>query len=310
MQENFKFSRQVLEDHIIETERVFRLGNKSYARWMMNSTMNICMGCHLQTPRESSHFSEFTNTKIFSSDFERAEFLFTTRDFIGANRIYGNLLDTYPHSGVNREQLESAVRRQVGYFARIERNPKAGKEALQKILANKKLPQPLQESIAAWQAQFAKWEKIKIPTPDFENKEQLLSFAEKYLNDDALISDEINHPRLVTDLIISGVLYEYLEKHPYSNKTPEILYWLSVCDRELNNNFFYSLADLYLRECITEFPENPIAKKCFKEYEANVIMGYSGSSGTHVPGDVSADLKRLRDLVNATPKSQEKTSTP
>src|SRR4051812_13463098 len=34
----FSPSAQVLREHIAETERVFRSGNKNYARWMLQST--------------------------------------------------------------------------------------------------------------------------------------------------------------------------------------------------------------------------------------------------------------------------------
>ena len=33
------------------------------------------------------------------------------------------------------------------------------------------------------------------------------------------------------------------------------------------------------------------------QYEAEMIFGYTGSSGIHVPAEVSADLDRLKKLV-------------
>jgi hypothetical protein len=70
-QENFKFSRHVFEEHIMDTERVFRLGNKAYARWQLNSTISLCMSCHSQMPAANRTFEEFHSLKIFSSEFDQ-----------------------------------------------------------------------------------------------------------------------------------------------------------------------------------------------------------------------------------------------
>ena len=106
-------------------------------------------------------------------------------------------------------------------------------------------------------------------------------------------------PSLVNYLRVSGILNEYLLTHPNTKVEPEILYWLAICDRSISNNFFFSLADMYLKECITRYPSAPIAKKCFTEYETQTTLGYTGSSGIHVPPEVKAELKRLKDLVNS-----------
>jgi hypothetical protein len=45
------------------------------------------------------------------------------------------------------------------------------------------------------------------------------------------------------------------------------------------------------------YPREAIAKKCFKEYEEETILGYTGSSGTNVPGEVRRDLNSLKKLI-------------
>lgn len=311
IRENFKFSRQVLEDHVVDTERVFRMGNKSYARWMINSTLNICMSCHTQSPNSNRHFNELLDPKNFKSDFDRAEFLFTVKDFEGANSIYQNLIKKYVDSSSSAENLETAVQRQVGYFARITRDFSGAQVTLKKFLTNKLLPEFIKMNLLAWIEQFRKWEKITIPNPSKSTAEQIVSFAEKKLLLDRPSSSlPASDPRLVSNLIVSGVLFEYLKLNPQSPKTPDILYWLAICDRETTHTFFYSMADLYLRECISQFPENAVAKKCYKEYEANTILGYTGSAGTNLPTDVIMDLRRLKDLVETAGKLKSKKVSP
>jgi hypothetical protein len=46
-----RISRDVLEAHIVEMQRVFQSGNKTYARLMLQSTLSVCMSCHTQLQR-------------------------------------------------------------------------------------------------------------------------------------------------------------------------------------------------------------------------------------------------------------------
>ena len=120
-------------------------------------------------------------------------------------------------------------------------------------------------------------------------------------SEDGISAANTDSPKLVAFLKTSSVLYEYLQTHPKSAIVPDILYWLSICDRAVNNDFFFSLADLYLRECILSYPTNPVAKKCFKEYETETNAAYTGSGGTHIPAEVKLELSRLKELVDPLP---------
>jgi hypothetical protein len=300
-QENFRFSRQVLQDHIAETERVYRLGNKYYARWMMNSTLSVCMSCHTQLPTASRRFEQLGAATVFPSQFEKAEFLFATRAFDKGSEIYNNIIIGYPANKVPIDQVDKAMERQLAYFTRIKRSPTEGIAVLEKYQKAKNLPPYLQKNIAAWIEQFKTWKKEGDGIdPKTASDEQVLSFAKKNLKSELTPTMmKAANPLLVTYLRISGILYEYLQTHPNSKAKPQVLYWLAICDRALNNNFFYSLADMYLRECIVQYPADTIAKKCYKEYEAETILGYSGSSGTHLPPDVRSDLDNLKKLVES-----------
>ncbi len=299
-QENFKFSRYVLEDHIVDTERVFRLGSKTYARWKLASTVSVCMSCHAQMPTANRSFGEFGNFKIFSSEFDQAEFLFATRAFDKAFDLYNKIIDGYPKNKFRPEQVETALERQLAYFSRIKRNPVEAIARMKAHQNNKELPEYLRRNIAAWISQFEGWDKQAIFDPKTATDAQVIEFAKKNIEEKWTSKMmEASNPNLVTFLRVSGILFEYLQMHPQSKAVPEILYWLSICDRSINNTFFFSLADLYLRECIVKHPAHPAAKKCYKEYESETILGYSGSSGTHLPAEVREDLNQLKKLVES-----------
>lgn len=300
-QENFRFSRQVLKTQLSETARVFRLGNKTYARWMLNSTISICLTCHSQMPTPSRTFKEFENHKTFTSEFDQAEFLFATRAFDKAAEMYDRLITGFPTSTDRIDQLEKSLERQIAFYSRIKRGPKEALTKISQYQKNKKLPAFLLKNMEAWSRQLKTWSLQKDVNPRSASESEIVTFAEANLDSEPELVSATN-PKLVNYLRVSGILYEYLMLHPHSKTTPKILYWLAVCDRALNHTFFYSLANLYLRECITEYPTDPMANTCLKEYQEEIISGYTGSAGTHLPAEVQADLKQLKDLIEGKKK--------
>ncbi len=298
--ENFKFSRSILEHHIADVERTFRLGNKHFARWQLASTASICMSCHTQMRSTDRTFENFVNHKSFSSEFDQAEFLFATRAFDKAFAMFDSQIMGYPKNGVTTDELGRALERQLTYYTRLKRDLPGGIIKMKAYLKNEKLPPFARRNIEAWVQQMESFQAQKPIDPSQSSAEQVLAFAKKNIESQSTRKMiEASNPKLVTYLYVSGMLFEYLSKYPRSASVPELLYWLSICDRSINYSLFYSLADLYLRECIVSYPASPMAKKCYKEFEEATILGYSGSAGTQVPPDVQTDLDQLRKLVES-----------
>lgn len=301
-----QISQEVLENHFDEIARIYRVGNKSFARWQFNSTVPICMSCHTQAPSASRHWDLAELTKGETDLFNKAELLFMGRDFDSALKLYDELINEYPAKGKDLN-LEKALERKVVIFSRVKRNFDDGIKSLEVNLKNKKLPLYLQKNIKAWIASFKIEKKEGYPNPATSNDEQIKKYATKELKinlwDD--MTDSLN-PRLVKNLTASGILYEYLNTHPKTTIKPDILYWLGVIDSQLESNLFYSLSDLYLKQCMSEFSSHPTAKKCFDQYKQNTITSYSGSAGTFLPPEVKKELKFWSLKVYGVDKSQEK----
>ena len=81
---------------------------------------------------------------------------------------------------------------------------------------------------------------------------------------------------------------------------PQIYYWLAVTDRELQYRFYGSLSRAYLERCVTEFPDSAFARRCLSEYELLVLISFSGSSGTFVPGEINDRIVEMRKLIAET----------
>jgi len=62
------------------------------------------------------------------------------------------------------------------------------------------------------------------------------------------------------------------------------------------------LPDIYYEACIRERPRSALARQCFKNYERNIVIGFSGSGGTYIPNSERKKLRALKKLAGLMPE--------
>ena len=90
------------------------------------------------------------------------------------------------------------------------------------------------------------WQKKKLPDPGKINAEQISQFAKE----NGSFEDrqpEATDPNFISNLIVSSLLYEFLQKQPPSSETPAVLYWLARIERKMDRSAFYSFSPATLR---------------------------------------------------------------
>ncbi|MEN0059452.1 MAG: hypothetical protein AAGB31_11505, partial [Bdellovibrio sp.] len=230
--------------------------------------------------------------------FDEAEFLYVIRNFDKAMEFYTKAIAEFPANKLTIDRVEKAVFRKVFYFTRVKRDMKGLSESLNADLRNKQIPKAVYEMISSYKAaaQSLAGEKKAGGLP--QKEEALRQYVQKTLKDELSgVFHYENAKKNLINLRLSGWLYEYLDKNPETSLRPEIFYWLSFCESRWNKGAYDFLPESYLKKCVVEFPRSPIAPKCYQEYKTLVTMGYTGSSGTHLPKDVQAELKTLQDLI-------------
>ncbi|MGZ3744116.1 MAG: hypothetical protein ACXWRE_05190 [Pseudobdellovibrionaceae bacterium] len=294
----FQISGKVLNQQLRESELVFNSGNKDYSLWMLKSTLGVCMSCHTQVPAVSTQFMSQNQSKVLTNPFEEGEFLFIIRNFKEAMKMYSNALKGYPKNVVSMDDLEKVIYRQLYYYIRVQRDFAELAKVLDEDGKNKNLPPHLIAKIKNLKSAVLKKKDEKFPHFMAQQAEELRKYVETSLKEELAGNFSFDIPaRELEYLKVSSVLYEYLNENPETPLKPDILYWLSFCESKFTHQAFYSLPELYLKQCVLEFPKNPVAKKCLKEYQDLVTMAYSGSSGTHIPEDVSKEIKTMQELV-------------
>ncbi|MBS1970361.1 MAG: hypothetical protein JSU04_08635 [Bdellovibrionales bacterium] len=294
----FEISGKVLSQQLKEVDQVFLAGNKDYSLWMLKSTLSVCMNCHTQLPAMSTHLTTLNQGHILTNPFEEAEFLFVIRNFDEAMKLYQKALDGYPANQVTVDSLEKTVTRQLFYFVRVRRSMDDLAKALEGDLKNSKLPKSLHEKIEGLKSAALKMKKEKYPEFSAKEEADVRKYVESNLKEELNGNFSYNSPeRQIQYLKISSILYEYLQANPGTHIKPDILYWLSFCEARYSHQLSYSMPELYLKQCVLEFPKNPIAKKCLADYQELVTMAYTGTSGTHIPAEVAKELKTMEELV-------------
>ena len=294
----FQVSAAILTQQLEEVETIFEKGNKDYALVSLKSTLGVCMSCHTQLPSVSTQFTAANQTRSLADPFEEAEFLFLIRNFDAAMALYGELIQGYPLNQVQPQDLEIALYREIYYYVRVARDMQGLSIALRSNSENQQLPERLQTQIKDFIATVDTVKKEKYPYFTNAQSAELRSYAQAQLVEEVDGNFSLNSPaKVIASLKLSSVLYEYLDANPQTPLKPDIFYWLSFGERRYLYPSMHSLPGLYLKQCVLDYPQTPVAKKCFAEYEDIITLSFTGSGGTHIPDDLIQELTMMRNLV-------------
>jgi hypothetical protein len=293
----FRPSLETINYHLEDTINAVKGNNYVFAQKRLKALTALCISCHSQLSEKASE-NTFGNAikkvkrENFESDYTYGNYLFLVRRFNESEKFYELALDIAIKES-NEAELYPILRRMISINTKINFNPQAAASFTQKYLNNPNLPALAHNVLLNWDKEIKKWEKFnpkKIKSVD--------SFIQKYLKPlETVKGQSSDGENDITLLVASGVLSKHLNDFPKSKLAPEILYWLSVAERRLSSTYFFSLSDLYLKDCIKLYSKSKYAKKCYDEYADNIEFGYSGSGGTDIPAEEKRELDRLKGYL-------------
>ncbi len=297
-QTGFQVPGALLTRQLEEIEVIFATGNKSYALTSLRSTLGVCMACHTQLPAVSTGFTEANEDKVLEDPFAEAEFLFLIRNFDAALKLYSEAIQGYPRNGAQPRALETALHRQLYYYTRVARDMEGLSATLRNDRGNPQLPAPFQQQVDGYIAAVDALGNEPYPRFTKQQDTALRSYAQAQIDEEASGGFNLGTPeKVLAWLQFSSVLYEYLDEHPQTPLKPDIYYWLSFGERRYIYSSPHFLPGLYLKQCVLDYPQSPVAKKCLAEYEEIVTVLFTGSGGTNIPPDVTDELDMMRTLV-------------
>ncbi|MBY0413971.1 MAG: hypothetical protein K2Q18_07390, partial [Bdellovibrionales bacterium] len=293
----FRPSLETINYHLEDTINSVKSNNYVFAQKRLKALTALCISCHSQLSEKASE-NTFGNAikKVkrdnFESDFGYGNYLFLVRRFSEAEKFFDLSIEKALKDG-NEAELYPSLRRIVSINSKINFSPKGVTAFTEKYLTYPLLPPLAKNTLVNWNSEIKKWqgfEPKKVKSIDAFIKKYLVPLENKR---DQALSGEFD----ITLLVASGVLSKHLNDFPKSKLAPEILYWLSIAERRLSSTYFFSLSDLYLKDCVKLYSKSKYAQRCYDEYADNIEFGYSGSGGTDIPAEEKRELIRLKGYL-------------
>lgn len=291
----FRITFGLLADHISKTKMSFEKGQYDYARMQLNGMTNLCVACHTQTPRISANspFSGFDQMAASKPTFENSNFLFVIRRYDEALAGFNRLVREYPKLGLPSDKLMDVYWKRLAIFARIKRDPEVAIQNLKEDLKNPSLPPEVKQNVLDWIVGFTKW-KDEPADPSKLSTAELIAFAAEKIPPALNRKMGSSDPQLLNLLRMSGLLYERLYSEDDPKTTPKLLYYLAVCERSLAPLQWYSLNEIYLKECVVRFPKQEFSKKCYDAYRTGMEERFRSGA---MPDYVKSSLDALKEYL-------------
>ena len=294
----YKLSYSLILDYLENTQRAIDRNKWQSVTLRLSSLGEICTSCHTQDTKLRSLYAG-TGREAFPDDLAYAEFNYFTRNYMQAERFYTRFLE-------NAEKQDDVgillvFQRLITMYAQIYNLPGDGADKLQAFLLQlegKGMKVGQLVPLVFGMKTLQKSGLSKVDEVDFND---LKKYVRKYLGSlDGPMSSFVVRPEEEVERVwLRGLLFHYLNRQPKNDEIPQILFWLSVTDRSLDYNYFYSLADMYLKECVYSYKEHPIAEKCYQEYREYMLFSYTGSGGEFLPMEIEEELEILRGRLDA-----------
>lgn len=293
----FKPNLESMNSHLSDTINSINSNNYAFTQKRLTAMTNLCISCHSQLSASGAQnaFGKAINSskrEEFSSDYAFGNYLFLVRNFDEAEK-YLNLSIENALAQSNTYELFSSLKRVLSLHTKVNFNYKKANEFTLKYISDKRLPKLAKNMLQGWGKSLASWK-------DFSPSEvkSIDGFITKYLTPLEEIKEQTgNGDNDISLLVAAGVLSKYLNDHPSTESAPQILYWLSIAEKRLGGTYFFTLSELYLKDCVTLYSKSPFAKKCYNLYEENIEFGYTGSGGIDIPIGEKRELSRLKGYL-------------
>lgn len=294
----YEISYDFIKPYLSDVVRAFKTNKIDYARNRLHGVSAICTSCHTQDTHLRTMFKG-TKREAFTSDYIYAEFNYLTRNYQQAEIFY----DIYLRSDDKRsdEQVLKSLQRIINVYTQIYNRPGDGMRMISQYKDRSDFSKETKNALNGWISGLAALEKSGVTSvrePDFKTLEgyvrQFLGDLDQPLSELYLAEDE-----QISRVWLRGQLYHYLSRNPKPDEIPKVLFWLSICDRSVGYNFYFPLADMYLKNCVVNYPRHPYASKCYAEYKEFITNAYTGSAGTFLPVEIEDELFELKRILKS-----------
>ncbi len=286
-----------LSEDLNRAVRSFNSGQFEYSRSVAKASLSYCFQCHSVThPSTTARWDLDQLQTIKLPPVERADLLVAIRKYDKALEFMEEQLQSKDIFKTHAFDYESLLRRYLALVIRVENNPKRARLQLEKILKNGEVPHYIVEQVEGWMKSIDSWGAE--PVVVIKSPKQLFELVDRRFKKASGIQHfEKDHAGDVEYLRITEDLHQGLKVLKTADDQARALFLLGRAYEVLDDLGAWNLHESYYEACIQKVPQAPLAKSCYNRLEASLYLGYSGSSGTHLPFEERERLKRLRNKV-------------
>lgn len=297
---SFPFIAEAFESELIHAQSRFDHGadkNKE-AQGFLRSAIAKCMLCHSQTSiGPELELDPFKPQFAALSVSDRFLAFTATRQFDKALGVLEDSAKELKQTKPKYADLDRSTRAAIAILVRVKRDPKRAVEFIDKMTAVDTAPSIYKNDLKGWKKSLLAWQAEKPVSLTsarmlFEEATKIKQSAEK-AHKLAPNYENVDVPLLRS----TGLLHDLLSNYPKSEYRAKSYMMLASNYEALPGFAIWDLSDEYLGACIQENPHSEVGEKCFRLYDESITLGYSGSSGTHIPDTVKEQLARLKKLA-------------
>lgn len=276
----------------------FDSGHKEYSRSVMKSVVGHCFRCHTRNtmgPEFKGGELELTGLRL--NRLEKADLLVAGRRYDEALTSLESIIDDSKEGRDFPFEVERALRRYLSLMVRVKKEPTRAITKLDTFLERKAVPYYLIEDTRKWRKSLQNWDKArkkksKNPISTAKSMIRKARSGQEYRKD---------HSADVEYLVATTILHDGLTTMKRASQLAEAYYLLGESYEVLGDLGYWNLHEFYFESCVREWPRGPLARKCYERLEESVFVGYSGSSGVHVPYHEKKRLNELKNLIAVDP---------
>lgn len=283
------------QDEIDRSFEAYLQGHREFARVSLLNVSAYCIECHTRTQSGPS-FETSTIDKNWSKmrKIDQVDYLVATRQFERARLTINDIAKRGLTSDINVFDLDRAVRLGLMVTVRYQQSPEHTATLVQNLLQTSQLPFYLKSAALAWKAQIDAWKKEPSSTDTLALSRQILATAQASHSEERFLEVQMFR--------IQALLNPLINTEKNSNRLSEALFLLGQSYEITKDLALWTLHESYYEACIQKAPGSSWARRCYDAYERSIYLGYTGTRGTQLPGDVQTKLKSLKKMAYSSKK--------
>lgn len=294
---SFGFLSEGLREEIQNASAAFDEKKYEYARYSLLNLTAYCIECHTRTASGPAFKSPDLSTTLQRlRPLERGEYLLAVRQFDAALAEFMKTLEVGKNEKFNFYDYDRALRYSLSITVKFQRDPDKTQKVIDQVLSSDHLPFFIRQASASWQASVRDWKREKRPRdPKVADR---IAFAERLVQKGRAAQQAQTDRSGDIDLLRGlSELHQILWADLSKAQLGKVLFLTGQAYEAVRDTTMTSLHENYFETCVRRVPHTVWARGCYKSLEESLFMGYTGSSGTHLPMDVQTKLGELSKLA-------------